>query len=363
MLQAYMLKLLRRLRRRSALVPHRGAPWRLAAWLVLIFLAHVGAMMWLEDLPPFDAVWLTATTVVTVGYGDLSAKTVEGRIATMGLLYVGAIFVLAKAVNDWMEAKADQVERKARGAWRWNMTGHILIIGSPGRAPTTFFERLARTIRETPELADRPIQLLTTSFAETALPRSLADVGVVHWNGAPHEPGALATVKADAAYGILVLARTLQDATSDAETFDTIDRLTALPCRAPIVAECVDDANRERLRRAGARALVRPMPAYPGMLVRALVAPGSEAIIEDLFTVHGDECRRIDLERPWQGDWGEVAARLIGGAIGTPIAYADASGAVEINPVGRGKLEIATLFVVTREGATDAPGRVRALFR
>ena len=363
MLQVYMLKLFRRLRRRPVLARQEGAPWRLVAWLVLIFLAHVAAMVWLENLALFDAVWLTATTMVTVGYGDLYAKTVEGRVATIGLLYVGAIFVLAKAVNDWIEAKADQVERKARGAWRWNMTGHILIIGSPGRAPTTFFERLARTIRETPELAERPIQLLTTSYADTALPRSLADLGVVHWNSAPHEPGALAAVKADAAHGIMVLARTLQDPTSDAETFDTIDRLTALACKAPIVAECVDDANRARLRRAGARALVRPMPAYPGMLVRALVAPGSEAIIEDLFTVHGDECRRVDLEQPWQGDWAEVAARLIGGAIGTPIAYADANGAVQINPVGRGKLEIATLFVVTPEGAADAPGRVRALFR
>jgi voltage-gated potassium channel len=363
MLQVYMLKLLRRLRRRPRFVQEAGAPWRLACWLVLIFLAHVGAMVWLEDLGLFDAVWLTATTMVTVGYGDLAAKTFEGRIATIGLLYVGAIFVLAKAVNDWMEAKADQVERKARGAWRWKLSGHILIIGSPGRAPTTFFERLARTIRETPELADKPIQLLTSAYAETALPRSLADLGVVHWNGAPHEPGALEAAKAPAAHGILVLARTLQDATSDAETFDTIDRLRALGCAAPIVAECVDDANRDRLRRAGARALVRPMPAYPGMLVRALVAPGSEAIIEDLFTVHGDECRRIDLERPWQGDWTEVAARLIGGAIGTPIAYADPNGAVQINPVGRGKLDIAALFVVTREDAADAPERVRALFR
>jgi len=363
MLQAFTLRLLRRLRLRQAFARPAGTPWRLVAWLVLIFLAHVAAMVWLEELGLFDAVWLTATTVVTVGYGDLSAKTMAGRIATMGLLYAGAIFVLAKAVNDWIEAKADQVERKARGAWRWKLTGHILIVGSPGRMPTTFFERLARTIRGTPELADRPIQLLTTSYAESTLPRSLADLGVVHWHGAPHEAEALAAVEAPAAHGILVLARSLQDATSDAETFDTIDRLTGLKCPAPIVAECVDDSNRDRLRRAGARALVRPMPAYPGMLVRALVAPGSEAIIEDLFTVHGDECRRIDLERPWQGDWAEVAARLIGAAVGTPIAYAEADGAVRINPVGRGKLDIAALFVVTREGAVDAPGRVRSLFR
>jgi voltage-gated potassium channel len=319
-------------------------------------------MIWLEDLPPFDAVWLTATTVVTVGYGDLAAKTMEGRIATMVLLYAGAIFVLAKAVNDGIERKAEQIERKARGFWRWNMAGHILIIGSPGRQATAFFERLVRTIRATPDIADKPVQLLTQSFAETTLPRSLADLGVAHWNGAPHEPGALDAVNVCDAHAILVLSRSLQDPTSDAETFDTVDRLTSLGCKAPIVAECVDDTNRARLKRAGAQALVRPMPAYPGMLVRALVAPGSEAIIEDLFTVAGDECRRVDLAKPWRGAWTEVATRLIGGGIGTPLAFADPAGTVHMNPVGRGDVEVAALFVVTRETADDAPARVRALF-
>jgi voltage-gated potassium channel len=357
----FLFRVFRR-RRHRTFVRQPSAPRRLIAWLVLIVLAHIAAMIVLEDLPPFDAVWLTATTVVTVGYGDLAAKTIEGRIATMLLLYVGAIFVLAKVVNDWIERKAEQVERKARGFWRWDMAEHILIIGNPGRQAGVFFERLVRTIRGTPEIADKPVQLLTLAFAESTLPRSLADLGVAHWNGAPHEPGALDAVAACDAHAILVLARALQDPTSDAETFDTIDRLHALGCKAPIVAECVDDTNRARLKRAGASALVRPMPAYPGMLVRALVAPGSEAIIEDLFTVEGDECRRVDLPRPWRGDWAEVASRLIGGGIGTPLAFADPAGTVHMNPVGRSGVEIAALFVVTRETAADIPGRVRALF-
>jgi voltage-gated potassium channel len=363
-LQAFLYRLFRR-RGHRTFVRRQLGPGVLAAWLTVIVAAHIVAMMLLEELPFFDAVWLTATTVVTVGYGDLAAKTMQGRIATMALLYVGAIFVLAKAVNDWIERKAEQVERKARGAWRWNMTGHILIIGSPGRQPAqaaVFFERLVRTIRATPEIAYKPVELLITAFAETALPPVLAELGVTHWNGAPHEPDSLQAVNAASADAIIVLERSVQDAISDAETFDTIDRLVAQRCQAPIVAECIEDANRARLKRAGARSLVRPMPAYPGMLVRALVAPGSEAIIEDLFTVEGDECRRVDLARPWRGDWSEVATKLIGGGIGTPLAFADPRGTVHMNPVGRSGVEIAALFVVTPESTVDAASRVRALF-
>lgn len=360
MLSAFLLRLRRRRRFRTAATAE-ATLLRLAAYLVLIVLAHVAAMVLLEGLPLFDAVWLTATTVVTVGYGDLYAKTMPGRLATMGLLYAGAIFVLAKAVNDWMEIKAEQVERKARGAWRWNMAEHILIIANPGGNAARFFERLVRAIRETPELADRPVQLLTAAFADAALPRTLADLGVVHWHGAPHDAEALAAAGAGEAHAVLVLARSVQDPASDAETFDTIDRLAALPCKAPIVAECVEDANRARLKRAGARSLVRPMPTYPGMLVRALVAPGSEAIIEDLFTARGDECCRVDLGPPWRGAWTELASRLIGGALGTPIAYEDPRGAVHINPIGREAVEAVAVFVVIHEGASNASARVRTL--
>ena len=239
------------------------------------------------------------------------------------------------------------------------MQDHILIIGSPDRHATAYFERLVETIRETPEIADKPIQLLTTCYGEQPLPRALADLGVVHWHGGPAEKEALGAVSCGSAYAVLVLARAQSDPACDAETFDTIDRLVDGQCKAPIVAECVDDANRARMRRAGARAIVRPMRAYPGMLIRALVAPGSEAIIEDLFTVKGDECRRVDLARPWRGDWTELVTRLVAGGIGTPIAFQDSAGGVHINPVGRQGVDAQALFVVTHEGAADAAERIR----
>lgn len=360
MLAAFFLRLRRRSGRYQTFVGASDRRFvRLAAYLVLILVAHVAAMMLLEGLPLFDAIWLTATTVVTVGYGDFFAKTVEGRIATMVLLYAGAIFVLAKAVNDLIELKTEQADRKLRGAWRWNMQDHILIIGNPDRHATAFFERLVESIRETPEIADKPIQLLTTCFGEQSLPRVLADLGVAHWSGAAGDREALSAVNANAAHAVLVLARAQSDPACDGETFDTVDRLRAAGCKAPIVAECVDDIDRERLRRAGARSIVRPMRAYPGMLIRALVAPGSEAIIEDLFTVKGDECRRVELPAPWRGDWRDLVIRLVGDGIGTPIAFQDGSGKVHMNPVERKDVEAAALFVVTHEGQHDAAERVR----
>lgn len=90
MLAALLLRMRRQRGGYRAYVQTRGGVGKLALYLALIFLAHVIAMMLLEDMAAFDAAWLTATTMVTVGYGDVYAKTAEGRVATMLLLYAGA---------------------------------------------------------------------------------------------------------------------------------------------------------------------------------------------------------------------------------------------------------------------------------
>src|SRR5690606_37710631 len=100
---------------------------------------------------------------------------------------------------------------------------------------------------------------------------------------------------ADAA-AIVVLAESDADPASDGRTLDIVDRLRELGAEGRILAECVDDANRPRLRRFGADITVRPLRGYPEMIVRALVAPGSEEILEDLFTSRRDECWRYDVD-------------------------------------------------------------------
>ncbi len=64
--------------------------WRglvvLAAYLAAITIGHTLAMMAFEELALGDAVWLTATTMTTVGYGDLSASTAAGRWSTVILV-------------------------------------------------------------------------------------------------------------------------------------------------------------------------------------------------------------------------------------------------------------------------------------
>ena len=102
--------------------------------------------------------------------------------------------------------------------------------------------------------------------------------------------------------------------TSSARTtaFDTTHRLMQHVdrSRTHVVVECVNDANRQRLRDLGAHSVIRPIRAYPELIVRAIVSPGVETMMENLFTHHGDHSQRYDL--PVDGlRWADLVAGLI----------------------------------------------------
>ncbi len=97
--------------------------------------------------------------------------------------------------------------------------------------------------------------------------------------------------------------------------------------------------------------------------MRALAAPGAEAILEDLFTSRGDECWRYDVRvAGWR--WADLAATLIGHDIGVPVAYRSAGdGEIRINPrpdtpVGAGKL-----YVLVRAGNARPDAEIADLLR
>lgn len=82
-------------RRRKQIAQDRLS-WKMLAWILIIFSAHVYLMTQFEELSLVDSFWYTATAALTVGFGDIAPKTLEGRLTTVLLIYVGLIFIIAK---------------------------------------------------------------------------------------------------------------------------------------------------------------------------------------------------------------------------------------------------------------------------
>jgi len=93
-----------------------------------------------------------------------------------------------------------------------------------------------------------------------------------------------------------------------------------------IICEAVRDCNRERLRKVGASNVLRPIRSYPELLIRTIVSPGSEQIVEDLFDSLGEECVRYNVR--FTVSWGDMIKAMVDEDIGTPLGYENRKGEV-----------------------------------
>ncbi|WP_334318375.1 ion channel [Methylorubrum extorquens] len=320
----------------------------LVGLLILIGL-HVVSMVAFEHLRVGEAIWLTFTTITTTGYGDYSAKTAAGRASTIVLIYLSGIFLLTQAGGAFFEFRILRRERKRRGEWRWNMRDHIVFVNAPADEPGDYLRRLLDQLhRSHANFTSVPSLILTEAFPDGLPPDLEDDPLIVQLKGRFDDPAALEAAGVDHARVLVILAEQEGDRLSDSRTFDIIHRLRERGINARIVAECVDDLNRERLKRAGASAIVRPLRGYPEMIVRAIVAPGTEWIIERLFSSEGDECLRFDVQLrdvPWLG----IVPAVLAANFGTPIGYVDAQGQLHSNPPPQIRVTGEALFVLVDE--------------
>ena len=323
-----------------------------------LFAIHVLVMMTAEGYGLGDATWLTITTATTVGYGDISAETLVGRTATTLCMYVFGIFLLAQIATDVFDYRALQRDRRRRGQLEWkNMKDHLLVINVPAEHPEAYLARLVADVRNTPELADIPVQLLTTSFPE-GLPSALVNEGVTHYTAVAENTESLRVANATEAKHIVIIAGESNDPRADALTYDILSRIADIRTKASIVAEAVDDGNRQRLLDAGANTVVRPVRAYPEIVVRAMIEPGTERVLENLFTHEADRLARFDADFA-NLRWRDVVSQFVQGGAGLPLGYVDSNG-VHTNPspdsicTGEGIITlIKDAAEVTREAVED----------
>ena len=142
----------------------------------------------------------------------------------------------------------------------------------------------------------------------------------------------------------------VSDYRSDSLTLDILDQLKQYETPGYVIAECVQDENRDRLRAHGADAVLRPVRAYPELMVRAMAAPGTEAILEDLFQHQGVHPRRYELEIDAQ-PWGKLAARIVLRGLGTPLGYVDQTNKIITNPKADTEVTGHAIFLLVNHDA------------
>ncbi|MBJ6138739.1 potassium channel family protein [Marinobacter litoralis] len=324
---------------------------RLFLTLAALTCTHILILWAFEPLTLFESAWLTMTTLVTVGYGDFAPVTAVGRISTVLLMFISSITLLTLIVSDYIEYRFYRRERILTGRWIYNMKDHIVIINTPRSGGEQYFMRFASQIRSIPEYHTVPIILLTRQFPG-GLPAELRDCGMVHFHGAGNDPDALKAAHAGDARHIIVLAADETDAFSDSLTFDISHRLTESNLGSRTTVECVSDVNRDRFKTLGVRTVIRPVRTYPEIMVRAVVAPGSEKVLEDMFNYERDHPHRYELELD-DLTWADIVSALVRHGIGTALAYIDHDNEVYCHPASNAEVKGKGLIVLV--SSSDTP--------
>jgi voltage-gated potassium channel len=320
---------------------------KLLALLLSVLLLHIIAMMWLEGLHFNDAMWLTITTATTVGYGDLSPATLGGRLATIILLYLVGIALLAQAVGSYFEFRQEKRELKLYGNWRWNMQSHLVFFNCPNDNGVDYFYQVVSKLRQSATSTSKlPVIIVSNQLGK--LPAKFSALKVVHVNKHPLDAGAFVDANVLAAHSVVILASDNTDHNQDSINLDLLMRFKELNTQAHTIVETVHDANRERFLRFGADSVLRPIRVYPELLARTIIAPGSQEAILDIFDSTNEECIRYDVKI--NASWLEVINLFVKNNLGTPISFINQDNQVVTNALGSDSVVVKAIFVVVPQG-------------
>ncbi|NQX79378.1 MAG: potassium channel protein [Hyphomicrobiaceae bacterium] len=318
-------------------------------------------MVHFETLSINDSIWLTMTSATTVGYGDFAAKTTWGRISTIILLYVGGIAILAQAAASYFEHRQEVKDRMLRGDWSWVMREHIVFLNCPKEIDEEYFYQAVKGLRRSAsELASLPIIIVSEAF-NYGISNRLRELDVVYVNKPYFNDEVLKSCSICQAHTIVILSKDQLDPTSDSINFELVHRLREIEVKGRIIVESVRDKNRARLKKAGANNVLRPIRAYPEMLIRAIIAPGSEQIIETLFNSYGEECIRYEvvITRSWL----DIIHKFAANDLGIPIAFENGEGDVISVPSSSEVVTAIAIYAIVNEGRSRTNKEIEVILK
>lgn len=320
---------------------------KMLAILTALLIGHTLAIVYLEHLSLGDALWLTMTSATTVGYGDLYAKTVSGRVATIVLIYIGGIATLTQVAALCFEYRQELRDRQLTGDWSWKMKNHIVFLNVPQELKEDYFIRAISGLRDSSsEAANFPIIIVCEHFKED-LSNRLRKLGVVHVSKTGLDDDTLHSACVLTAHSIVILSQDRFNFNSDSINFDLVDRLRDMGVKGRIISEAVSDKNRKRLKKVGANNVIRPIRTYPELLIRTIITPGSEQVIETLFDSSGEECLRYEIKTT--GVWKNIVNKFLDYDFGTPIAYETGEEKIINNPSAKDTVDTKAIFVVANK--------------
>ena len=233
--------------------------------LVLLFTGTVGFTL-IDNYPPFDAFYMTLTTIVTVGYGEIHPLSRAGRIFNVGLIIAGVtvVFLMIGALTQTViELELGEVFEKRRAKRMIDkLTDHYIVcgFGRVGRGAAVELQKAGVpfvVVDNSPERVERAMRAgMVAALADSTRDQTLHEVGVERARG-------------------LVSALS-----SDADNLFVILSARALNPKLYLAARAAEEEAEHKLRLAGANVVFAPYLSAGHRLAQALIRPHVQQFLD-----------------------------------------------------------------------------------
>ena len=243
----------------------------------LVVLPTIGTAgyCWIEGWSLVDALFMTVTTLATVGYGEIRPLSTPGRIFTMMLILAGGVMAayaltqLGQLVfsGEWRR----YWENRRRTRMITELTNHIIVCG---------YGRVGRNVVEELKAEGLPFVVIDLSHEKIARVKEIGALAVM--GDAAHEEK-LKEAGIGRARGLVAAAK------SDAENVFIVLTARSLNHSLSIVARADVEESEPKLIRAGANRVILPYHITGRRLVTMLVRPDVADFLDEVSHASGME--------------------------------------------------------------------------
>jgi voltage-gated potassium channel len=226
-----------------------------------------------------DALFMTVTTITTIGYGEVKPLTGAGRVFTMIIAFVGigSLFYTFSVVMESLVARrlTDPAGRRKMARTIEALSGHIIVAG------------LGRVGRQAvQELHEAGTPFIIVDPGEVAV-RAATELGYLLVQGDATEDSVLQRAGIQRARGLIVTTA------NDATNMYIVLSARVLNSTLNIVSRAVDDASVAKLIRAGANRAISPYAIGGHRLAHLILSPAVVDFFETAMR-RGDEALNIE---------------------------------------------------------------------
>jgi voltage-gated potassium channel len=241
--------------------------------LLGLLVVGTGGYMLIEGWPVLDALYMTVTTLATVGYGEVHPLSPAGRIFTIGLIVLGVgavLYTLTTIMEYLVEGHFGQTWERRRVRQKIErLRDHFILCG---------FGRVGRQVAS--DFRRNGMEFLIIDANQASLDQA-AEEGYLTLRGDATSDETLRRAGIDRARGLITCVD------SDADNIFVTLSARALRADLLIVARGNNEDAAPKLERAGANRVVSPYSIGGRQMAMLAVRPAAVEFVESVL--HGAE--------------------------------------------------------------------------